>query len=176
MATVDVVTGVCRGLPPIESCGRMVLGTCQKKKEHFHIPCFSSLINWDLNLSSCFQGLSFLLLRLFQFLAHWWTELGDSSPNYFSFSKQLSHRTLCSFLLGNHFFQYCQDIVELLSLSLGMDAKSNPLLYRLQITCITGRLKNSRGRLNFIDLGQLLFNTFGIWTLSMLICVPLSKQ
>ena len=143
----QVVTGVCRGLTPIQSNGRTVLGTCQKRKENVHVLCFSSLINWDLYLSSCIQALSLLLLTLFHFLAHWWTELGHSSLNYVSFSKQLSHRTLCSFLLGNCFFPYCQDTVELFSLPLGIDANSNPLLYRLQIAFITGRLKNSRGSL-----------------------------
>lgn len=160
--------------------GEQFLG-CGKKGRNMSMSCsFSSLINSDLNFSSCFQALSLLLLRLFHFLAHWWTEFGHSSLNYFSFSKHLSHKTLCSFLLGNSFFPYCQDIVELFSLSLGMDGNSNPLLYRLQIAFITGRLKNSRGsfmNFNFIDPVQLFFsNASGFWTLSVLICGPLSKQ
>lgn len=163
----QVVTGVCRGLTPIQSNERTCLWTCEKRKDHVHVLCFASLINSDLNLSSCFQTLSLLLLRLFHFLARWWTELGHRGPNYFSFSKQLSHRTLCSFPLGNCFFPYCQDIFELFALCLGQDANSNPLLYRSQIAFITGRLKNSRGslmnhKLQHIDLGQLVFNASGI--------------
>jgi len=65
----------------------------------------------------------------------------------FLFQKESSHRTLCSFPLGDCFFPYCQDIFELFSLSRGMDANSNPVLYRLQIAFVTGRLKNSRGSL-----------------------------
>lgn len=72
-------------------------------KEHVCVLCFASLINSGLNLS-CFQALSLLLFRLSHFLAHRQTGLGHSSLNYFSFSKQLSQRTLCSFLLSNCFF------------------------------------------------------------------------